>query len=208
MTSKDIKKLRADARGFRRSAAKSLERAKRIEAAIKRLGKGGVEWVKAEAVALKNNTDYITKFNDFNDYGSAELERYSNGDWEKHTRSFVKHWRAEGCEGWMEVLVKRGSRMVDVKEWKKRGWKTQVYGYQLNEVVENILELYDEGGIRVDFGTKLRLVAFAPKVRVSSINSATNDTTAYFFNAVRADQESNHERRIRANFCTIRKVKS
>ncbi len=98
--------------------------------------------------------------------------------------------------------------MIDIAKVKERGWKTAVYGYQLHEVVENILELYDEGGIRVDYGTRLRLVAFAPKVRVSSINSATNDGRAYFFNAVRADQESDHERRIRANFCTIRKVKS
>ncbi len=71
--------------------------------------------------------------------------------------------------------------MIDIAKVKERGWKTAVYGYQLHEVVENILELYDEGGIRVDYGTRLRLVAFAPKVRVSSINSATNDGRAYFF---------------------------
>jgi hypothetical protein len=59
----------------------------------------------------------------------------------------------------------------------------------------------------VDYGTKLRLVAFAPKVRVCATASPSNDTKAYFFNAVRASQEKDYGSRIRASFCTIRKVK-
>lgn len=110
--------------------------------------------------------------------------------------------------------------MTRTEQAKKYDRKATAYGYRIGETVENIVELYDEGGIRVDFGTKLRLVAFAPKVRISGINSATEDGKAYFFNAVRADQADFWEhyhgahkdkpegKRIRASFCTIRKVKA
>ena len=43
------------------------------------------------------------------------------------------------------------------------------YGYRLGEIVENIVEMYDENGLRVDYATRLRLVAFAPKVRIVKV---------------------------------------
>lgn len=108
--------------------------------------------------------------------------------------------------------------MTRTEQAKEYGWRATAYGYKLDEVVENIVELYDEGGVRVDYGTKLRLISFSPKVRISSINSATEDGKAYFFNAVRANQadfwehyHGEHEAaggRIRACFCTIRKAKA
>lgn len=87
----------------------------------------------------------------------------------------------------------------------------EIYGYKLGEIVENVIELIDEGGLSIDHGTKLRLVAFAPKVRIPMSmvrqNPSAYDKKPYFFNAVRASQENDSGNRIRANFVTIRKIK-
>ncbi len=87
----------------------------------------------------------------------------------------------------------------------------KMYGFKVGEIVETKVELFDETvSLRIDSGTKLRLVCFVPKVKLSQPHlqdSVFVDGKEYFYNAVRANQKSDHGRRIRANFCTIKKIK-
>ncbi len=86
----------------------------------------------------------------------------------------------------------------------------KMYGYKVGDVVETVVRLQTEGGVDVSIGSRLRLVAFAPKVRISrkKDHSGFIDGREYFYNAVRESQESDYGNRIRANFCTIRKIKA
>jgi hypothetical protein len=79
------------------------------------------------------------------------------------------------------------------------------YGFKLGDIVLNKVELIDEHGNVIVPGTKLRIVAFTPKVQITKGNPKYYDNKVYFFNAVRNEQTENYSHRIRANFCTIKK---
>ncbi len=104
---------------------------------------------------------------------------------------------------------------------KERGYDTEMYGFRLDEIVELVVEVYDEKCVLVPAGTRIRLVAISPKVRIQdpSYDPSRYDRRAHFFNAVREEEmdfsdprrkwnsELPYGARIRANFCTIRKIK-
>jgi hypothetical protein len=75
--------------------------------------------------------------------------------------------------------------------------------YAAGMIVKNVVPLERENGDIVPVGTKLKIVAITPKVRIITINDGYYDNSPYFFNAVPLDQEDKN--RIRANFCTIKK---
>ncbi|MFT5469588.1 MAG: hypothetical protein ACI8UO_004709 [Verrucomicrobiales bacterium] len=121
------------------------------------------------------------------------------------------------------VSIDRASRPIGAppgsfSEGGRVSEKTKIYGYSLDQLVVTVHALVDERGVLVPVGETLRLVAFAPKVRLPDRRYATEyekrrresglalDWKTYFYNAVRADGEDTHSR-IRANFCTIRKLK-
>lgn len=84
------------------------------------------------------------------------------------------------------------------------------YGYSLGEIVVSLIDLRSESGTVVPSGTKLRLVAFAPKLiqtHYDSIRAYPHlfDSRTYFFNAVVADKPDTSPR-IREHFVTIRKL--
>lgn len=83
---------------------------------------------------------------------------------------------------------------------------TSKYGYSVGDIVTSKITLEDEYDNIVPSGSLLRIVAIAPKVRMSSIEDNLHDTKEYFYNAVLASNTSDYPR-IRANFCTIRKVR-
>lgn len=83
-----------------------------------------------------------------------------------------------------------------------------MYKYNLGEIVETKVDLVSENKNPIPVGTKIRLVAFAPKVRIIKDGEKSHyDKKPYFFNAVIATQENDYSDRIRANFVTIKKVK-
>ncbi len=90
----------------------------------------------------------------------------------------------------------------------------KMYGYKIGDIVELKIDYQDERRAWVKAGSKLRLVAFAPKVVMRPKHEKIpypdgEDRKPYFFNAVRAEQEmGNHTDRTRGNFIIIRKVKS
>ncbi len=94
---------------------------------------------------------------------------------------------------------------------KTNGDPTEMYGYELGEVVELMVGALDDRKQWINQGETVRLVAFTPKVFVRrDIPTGWEremDRREYFFNAVRANQESDQFPRIRANFITIRKIK-
>ena len=65
------------------------------------------------------------------------------------------------------------------------------------------VNVMDENRKIIPAGTKIRLVAIAPKVRM--VTGENKDTSPYFYNAVLASQENDYANRIRENFCTIAK---
>lgn len=83
-----------------------------------------------------------------------------------------------------------------------------MYKYNLGEIVETKVDLISENKTPIPAGTKIRLVAFAPKVRIVKDGEKSHyDKKPYFFNAVIATQENDYSDRIRANFVTIKKIK-
>ena len=83
-----------------------------------------------------------------------------------------------------------------------------MYKYNLDEIVETKVPLFTENKTVIPAGSKIRLVAFAPKVRI--IKDGANlwyDKKSYFFNAVIATQENDYSDRIRADFVTIKKIR-
>ncbi len=101
----------------------------------------------------------------------------------------------------------------------------EMYGFKVGETVETLFELKDERNKVFPVGTKIRIVAIAPKVFAPArkeYRAQTQDGKAYFFNAVpdgtidfwenfgrEPDKKSDLPLgdRIRANFITIRKIK-
>lgn len=77
--------------------------------------------------------------------------------------------------------------------------------YSIGDIVKNILPLESENGTSIPPDTHLRIVAIAPKVRMVAKDNY-HDNSPYFFNAVLADQTNDYSNRIRANFCTIKKL--
>jgi hypothetical protein len=84
-----------------------------------------------------------------------------------------------------------------------------MYNYNIGDIVTNILPLEVDNRDHdiIPIGTKLRIVAIAPKVCMVKSNDGYHDNKQYFFNAVLTDQNNNDSDRIRANFCTIKKEK-
>jgi hypothetical protein len=81
------------------------------------------------------------------------------------------------------------------------------YGYSIGQIVQTRYNLYDENQNEIPAGTRIRIVAIAPKVRIIT-GDELHDRREYFYNAILADQtEPDYMNRIRANFCTIRKIK-
>ena len=84
------------------------------------------------------------------------------------------------------------------------------YGYTVGQIVKSKVALIMDDGkdTIVPAGTLLRLICFAPKVYKlkKEFLDDTHDSKEYFFNAVLASQENDYNR-IRANFCTIEKIK-
>jgi hypothetical protein len=93
--------------------------------------------------------------------------------------------------------------------------KKKIYGYSLGEIVISKTDTFRESSDisrRYDLipsGSRLRLVAFAPKVRkVKEPDGIKQDRKDYFFNAVLADStDPDYKGRIRESFCTIRKLR-
>ncbi len=79
------------------------------------------------------------------------------------------------------------------------------YGYNVGQIVVTKLELIDENLNTIPAGTRIRIVAIAPKVRIRTGDEYL-DSKQYFFNAVIESQELDYGNRIRANFCTIKKL--
>lgn len=91
------------------------------------------------------------------------------------------------------------------------------YNFSVGQIVTNKIPLTDENEVNIPVGSKLRIVAIAPKVfytkkkaiqeqMVIQDNSRLFDNRVYFFNAVRAEQKEDYGNRIRAHFVTIKKV--
>ncbi len=79
-------------------------------------------------------------------------------------------------------------------------------GFTLGKTYHTTVDLLDERNATVSAGTSVRLVAIAPKVCMTKVSAIFHtDGLPYFYNAVRADQESDSGNRIRANFCTLQK---
>lgn len=88
--------------------------------------------------------------------------------------------------------------------------KNEAYGFKIGEIVELKIALSDERDVLVEKGSRLRIVAIAPKIyepRKEIADDVGVDMKQYFYNAVRADQESDYGNRIRSNFCTIQRIK-
>ncbi len=79
----------------------------------------------------------------------------------------------------------------------------------VGEQVINLVELEDENGVKIPAGSRLRVVSIAAKVIIMRQKAKEQperyDLKEHFFNAVRADQESDYGNRIRANFVTIKR---
>jgi sugar lactone lactonase YvrE len=98
-----------------------------------------------------------------------------------------------------------------------------MYGFKIGQVVELKTAVEDERGNEISAGQKIRLVAFTPKVFYTSpsrVDNITADSRECFFNAVvdgsvdAWDRDSRgsllqvpYAPRIRAHFCTIKKIK-
>jgi len=83
-----------------------------------------------------------------------------------------------------------------------------MYKYNLDEIVETKVDLISENKTVIPAGSKIRLVAFAPKVRlIKDSDKSYCDKKSYFYNAVLATQENDYSDRIRADFVTIKKIK-
>ena len=89
--------------------------------------------------------------------------------------------------------------------------KESAYGFKIGQIVLTKIDLTNENGVTIPTGTRLRIVAIAPKVRIYTQNNDLYgipqrlDSKQYFFNAVLEDQQEDYSNRIRANFCTITK---
>ena len=69
------------------------------------------------------------------------------------------------------------------------------HSYTLN------VPVFDENKNFHDKGTKVRIVAIAPKVYI--VKGLNKDTHEYFYNAVIESQADDNKNRIRENFCTL-----
>ncbi len=98
--------------------------------------------------------------------------------------------------------------------------RIKLYGFSIGDVVETLVNLYDEKEDPIVIGTRLRLIAFAPKVVIHgplNRRAGFQDGKEYFFNAVRDSDKDYWDRsrkngqpygaRIRADFCTVKKVR-
>ena len=77
-------------------------------------------------------------------------------------------------------------------------------GFKINDYVKTTKPVTDEYDHVVPVGTFLKLVAIAPKVRITE--GPNNDRLPYFYNAVNLYQDNDYHNRIRADFCTIEKL--
>lgn len=82
------------------------------------------------------------------------------------------------------------------------------YGFDVGQNVFAKVDLFDENENLIKSGTVLRIVAIAPKVRLTNpwkIQKQPKyyDGREYFYNAVLAAQKEDWRNRIRANFVTI-----
>lgn len=96
----------------------------------------------------------------------------------------------------------------------KSQMKDNAYGFHVGQIVRTKVDLKDENGGDIPAGSNLRIVAIAPKIHLpkkevskSDLKLLNLDRKVYFFNAVRQDQAYDYHHRIRANFCTIEKIK-
>lgn len=76
-----------------------------------------------------------------------------------------------------------------------------MYRFKVGKCYQLLVPVFDENDKFYDAGTWVRIVAIAPKVRITS--GINKDTKEYFYNAVVASQENDFENRIRENFCTL-----
>jgi hypothetical protein len=82
----------------------------------------------------------------------------------------------------------------------------QYKSYSIGQIVQTKYDLHDENQNEIPAGTRIRIVAIAPKIRMVA-KDTLHDRLPYFFNAVLESQAEDWSNRIRANFCTIRKIK-
>jgi len=75
------------------------------------------------------------------------------------------------------------------------------YRYKVNEVYTLNIGVFDENGKYHDKGTRVRIVAITPKVRI--VGGYNHDSHEFFYNAVIEGQISNYGGRIREDFCTL-----
>lgn len=85
------------------------------------------------------------------------------------------------------------------------------YGYKLGDIVTSKVELSTSEihPLIYPAGTKLKIVAIAPKVTKAKFYAQEYpkyyDNKDYFYNAVIVGQENDYEHRVRADFITIKK---
>ena len=80
---------------------------------------------------------------------------------------------------------------------------SSMYRFKVGQIYVLNVPVFDENNNFHDKGTKVRIVAISPKVRI--IEGLNKDKHEYFYNAVIASQESDYGNRIREDFCTLRK---
>ena len=81
------------------------------------------------------------------------------------------------------------------------------YSFHIGEIVKTKIDLWTENSEFIPAGSKIRLVTFTPKVRMYTADGYRVDTKELFFNAVKDGQVQDFSNRIRANFCTIQKIR-
>lgn len=84
------------------------------------------------------------------------------------------------------------------------------YGFSVGQIVTNKVSVHDENLKEVPANSKLRIVAIAPKVRLTAKyliqgNPEIYDSKEYFLNLVPADQEKDWGNRIRIDFVCVKK---
>lgn len=80
----------------------------------------------------------------------------------------------------------------------------KMYGYKVGEIVTTKIDVNDENGELIPAGTDIKIVAITPKVyQFPADDPERLDNKAFFYNAIRANQENNYHSRIRQNFVTI-----
>lgn len=79
--------------------------------------------------------------------------------------------------------------------------------YSIGSKVQNVVILNDEKGNIIPVNTSLVIVDIKPKTCMVQRSAYYDDNPNYFIAIVDNPKDNRNQDRIRANFCTIRKIK-